>query len=227
MDKLFRNTTIGFVTALVLVTVTGSTCFGSTDGNAEYWQGIGLEFNMDKDWKVTISEELRVGKSGDDPGLHNTDVGLVYKGIADWLDVSLNYKKEFERDSAGKFRSENRLHFNMMFKSEMFGCKLGDRVRLEYRDKELSNDHWRFRNRFKINLPFTLTEYNLQPFVSDEIFINLGESTVKQNRFATGLSFKLAEDIKTTVYYMYKSSMSASNGWTDTNVIGTNIVFVF
>jgi hypothetical protein len=227
MDRVFRHTIFVFVTALVLVMFTGSISYGSTDGNAEYWQGIGLEFNMDKDWKVVVSEELRVGKSGDDPGLHNTDVGLVYKGIADWLDVSLNYKKEFERDSAGKFRSENRLHFNMMFKGEMFGCKLGDRLRLEYRDKELSNDHWRLRNRFTINLPFTLTEYNLQPYISDEIFINLGESTVKQNRFATGLSFKLAEDIKTTVYYMYKSSMSASNGWTDTNVVGTNIVFVF
>lgn len=227
MGKVFRNTIFVFVTALVFVTVTGSICVGSTDGNAEYWQEIGLEFNMDKNWKVKVNEELRVGKSGDDPYLHNTDAGLVYKGFADWLDVSLNFKKEFERDSAGKFRSENRLHFNMMFKGKLFGCKLGDRIRLEYRDKELSNDHWRLRNRFLVNLPFTLTEYNLQPFISDEIFINLGESTVKQNRFATGLSFKLAEDIKTSVYYMYKSSMSSSSGWIDTNVIGTNVMFVF
>lgn len=227
MDRLFRNTIFVFVSVLVLVTVTGSISFGSTDGNAEYWQGVGLEFNMDKNWKVKVSEELRVGKSGDDPYLHNTDAGLIYKGFADWLDVSLNFKKEFERDSAGKFRSENRLHFNMMFKSKLFGCKLGDRLRLEYRDKELSNDHWRLRNRFLVNLPFKLTEYNLQPFISDEIFINLGESTVKQNRFATGLSFKLAEDIKASVYYMYKSSMSSSSGWIDTNAIGTNVVFVF
>ncbi len=46
-------------------------------------------------------QELRLGKSGDDPYLHNTDVGLVYKGFADWLDVGLNFKKEFEKDGSG------------------------------------------------------------------------------------------------------------------------------
>ncbi len=227
MDKLFKHTLFVFSSMLVLVTIVGGNCFGSTDGNAEYRQGIGFDFNMDKDWKVTIREELRLGKSGDDPYLHKTDVGLVYRGFGDWIDVSLNFRKEFERDSSGKFRRENRPHLNLMFKGEMFGCRIGNRVRLEYRDKETTEDHWRFRNKFTINLPFTLTEYNLQPYVSDEIFIKLGESTVNQNRFVTGLSFKLSENIKTNVYYMYKSSMSSSDGWIDTNVIGTNVVFVF
>ena len=227
MGKLFKNTLFVFRSMLVLVAIVGSNCFGSTDGNAEYWQEIGFDFNMDKDWKVTIREELRVGKSGDDPYAHKTDVGLVYRSLGDWIDVSLSFKKKFERDSSGKFRGENRPHINFMFKGEMFGCKLGDRVRLEYRDKETTEDYWRFRNKFTINSPFTLTEFNLQPYISDEIFINLGESAVNQNRFAAGLSFKLSENIKTNVYYLYKSSMSSSSGWIDTNVIGTNVVFVF
>ena len=90
MGKLFRNTTIAFASMLVLVMTIGSNCFGSTDGNADYRQKIGLDFNMSKDWKVTVREEIRVGQSGDDPYLHNTDAGLVYKGFAYWLDVSLN-----------------------------------------------------------------------------------------------------------------------------------------
>jgi hypothetical protein len=227
MGEVFKNTLFVFISTLVLMTIVGGNCFGSTDGNAEYWQGIGLDFNLDKDWKITVREELRLGESGDDPHLHNTDVGLVYKGLADWLDVSLNFKKEYDRDSSGKFRRENRPHLNLMFKGEMYGFKVGDRVRLEFRDKEKTEDIWRFRNKFIINLPFTLTEFNLQPYLSDEIFVNLGESTVKQNRFVAGLSFKLSENIKTSVYYMYKSSMSSSSGWIDTNVIGTSVVFVF
>jgi hypothetical protein len=227
MGKLFRNTLFVFSTMLILLSIVGGNCFASTDGNAEYWQGIGLDFNIDTDWKITVREELRVGKSGDDPYLHNTDVGLVYKGLADWLDVSLNFKKEFERDSSGKFRRENRPHLNLMFKGQLCGLKVGDRARLEFRDKEKTEDIWRFRNKFTINLPFTLTEFDLQPYVSDEIFINLGESTVKQNRFVAGLSFMLGENVKTNVYYMYKSSMSSSSGWIDTNVVGTGVVFVF
>ncbi len=227
MGKLFRNTLFVFSLMLVLMTIVGGNCFGSTDGNAEYWQSIGLDFNMDEYWKITVRQELRIGKSGDDPYLHNADVGLVYKGFADWLDVSLNVRKEYERDSLGKFRRENRLHLNLMFKGELCGYKLGDRLRLEFRDKETTDDFWRLRNKLTINLPFTLTEFNLQPYIADEIFINLGESTVKQNRFFAGLSFMLSENIKTNVYYLYKSSMSSSSGWIDTNVIGTSVVFVF
>ena len=227
MVNSFRNTIFIFASTLVLATIFGGTCFGSTDGNAEYWQGIGLDFNMDKDWKITVREEFRLGKSGDDPHLHNTDIGLVYKGFADWLDVGLNFKKEYERDSSGKFRGENRPHLNLMLKGELYGFKIGDRSRLEFRDKEKTEDIWRYRNKLTINLPFTLTKYKLQPYISDEIFINLGESTVKQNRFSAGLSFELRENVKTNVYYMYKSSMSSSSGWIDTNVIGMNVVFVF
>lgn len=227
MDKLFRNTLFVFSSMLVLMTIVGGNCFASTDGNAEYWPTVGLDFNMDQDWKITFREELKLGRSGDDPYTHNTDVGLVYKGFADWLDVSLNFKKEFERDSSGKFRRENRPHLNLMLKGELCGLKVGDRLRFEFRDKEKTEDLWRFRNKFTINLPFKLTQFDLQPYVSDEIFINLGESTVKQNRFVTGLSFKLSENVKTNVFYMYKSSMSSSSGWIDTNVIGTSVVFVF
>ena len=225
MAKLFGN--VVFVLVLLLVTIPAGNCFASTDGNAEYKQRVGFDFSMDKDWKITVRQEARFGRSGDDPYLHSTDIGLTYKGFADWLDVSLNFKKEFQRDSSGKFRRENRPHVNLMFKGDLFGCKLGDRVRFEYRDKETEEDHWRFRNRLTVNLPFTLTKYNLQPYVSDEIFINLGESTVNQNRFTAGFSFMLAENIKTNVYYMYKSRATSSDGWVDTNVIGTNIVFAF
>jgi len=212
---------------LVLMTIVGGNCFGSVDGNAEYWQVVGFDYNLDDDWKVAVREELKFGRSGDDPYQHNTDVGLVYKGLADWVDVSLNFRKEYQRNRSGNFVRENRPHLNFMFKSELFGFEVGDRVRLEYRDLKNFEDRWRFRNRFTINLPFTLTEYKLQPFVSDEIFIRLGESIVNQNRFMAGLSFKITENIKSSVFWMYKSNMTPSSGWIDTNVLGTSLVFNF
>ncbi|MBW8017757.1 MAG: DUF2490 domain-containing protein [Planctomycetes bacterium] len=211
---------------MVLVSIVGGNCFGSTDGNAEYWQVFGFDYEIYENWKVTVREELKFGRSGGEPYNNNTDVGIVYKGFADWLDVGMNFKKEYERDSSRNYRDENRPHINLMFKGELDGYKLGDRVRLEYRDKETSNT-WRFRNRFSVNLPFKLTKFNLQPFVSDEIFINLGDSSITQNRFTTGPSFKLSENVKSSIYWMYKSNRSSSSEWIDANVIGTSFVFVF
>ena len=226
MNKLSKSIFFIFTSTLVFGTLSSGTCFGSTNGNGEYWQTVGFDLDMNKDWKITVRQELRLGKSGGDPSLHNYDVGLVYKSFGDWIDVGLNFKKEFEKDSSGKYRGENRPNLNIMLKGKLFDLDVSDRLRLEYRDHDTKADVWRFRNKTVFNLPFKLTKFNLQPFIGDEIFINLGENNINQNRFFSGLSFKLAANIKTSVYYMYKSSKQ-SGGWLNTNVIGTQIVWLF
>lgn len=226
MNKLSKSMFFIFTSTLVFGTLLSGTCVGSTNGNGEYWQTVGFDYDMNKDWKITVREELRFGKSGGDPYLHNTDVGLVYKSFGDWIDVGLNFKKEFEKDSSGKYRGENRPNLNIMVKGKLFDLDVGDRLRLEYRDLETKEDVWRFRNKTVVNLPFRVTEFNLQPYIADEIFINLGQSRINQNRFYSGLSFKLSKNLKTSVYYMLKSSKQSS-GWSNTNIIGTQIVFLF
>ena len=226
MNKLFKSILFIFTSTVVFGTLLNGTCFGSTNGNGEYWQTVGFDYNMNKDWKLTVRQELRFGKSGGDPYLHNIDVGLVYKSFGDWIDVGLNFKKEFEKDSSGKYRGENRPNLNIMVKGKLFDLDVEDRLRLEYRDLETKEDVWRFRNKTVINLPFKLTKFNLQPYIADEIFINLGESRINQNRSYAGLSFKLSRNIKTSVYYMFKSSKQSS-GWLNTNVIATQIIFLF
>ncbi len=226
MNKLSESILFIFISTLVFGALLNGTCFGSTNGNGEYWQTIGFDYDMNKDWKITVREEFRFGKSGGDPYLHNTDVGLVYKSLGDWIDVGLNYKKDFEKDSSGKFRRENRPNLNIMVKGKLFDLDVSDRLRLEYRDLDTKEDVWRFRNKTAVNLPFKLTKFNLQPYIADEIFINLGESRINQNRFFAGLSFKLSKNVKTSVYYMFKSNKQSS-GWLNTHVIGSQIVFLF
>ena len=226
MNKLSKSIFFIFTSTLVFGTLLSGTCIGSTNGSSEYWQIVGFDYDMNKDWKITVREEFRFGKSGGDPYLHNTDVGLVYKSLGDWIDVGLNFKKEFEKDSSGKYRGENRPNLNIMVKAKLFDLDVGDRLRLEYRDLETKDDVWRFRNKTVVNLPFRITKFKLQPYIADEIFINLGESRINQNRFYSGFSFKLSKNLKTNIYYMLKSSKQSS-GWLDTNVIGAQIVFLF
>ncbi len=226
MNKLYKSILFIFSLTLILPTLFSGTCFGSTNGNGEYWQTLGFDVDMNKDFKITFRQEVRFGKSGGDSYLHNYDLGLVYKSFGDWIDVGLNFKKEFEKDSSRKFRGENRPNLNIMLKGKLFDLDVSDRLRLEYRDLETKKDVWRFRNKTVLNLPFTLTELNLQPYIADEIFINLGQSSINQNRLSSGFSFKLSSNIKAGIYYLFKSSKQ-STGWSDTNVIGSQIVFLF
>jgi hypothetical protein len=218
-------------TVLLLIVLIGwvcfeGVCFASQSGNSEYWQGHNIGVDINEDYTFTFSEEMRFGKSGSDPYFHNVVFGLVYKGLADWLDISFDFKKEYERDSSGQFRHENRPNLNLYTKGTLWTIPVSNRSRLEWRDFETKEAVWRFRNKTTIKLPFKVTEFNLQPYIAEEWFINLGENNVNQNRLSSGFSFKLTENLSACVFYLYKTS-KITGGWRDTNVIGTQFKLLF
>jgi len=215
-----------FVVMAMAVLVISETCFAYDDGDLQYWSTASASFDIDKDWKFTFKEEFRLKESGGHLYHHHSDIGFVYKNLADWIDLGFNYRQVFEKDSKGRWRQENRPHLNVTLKGKLFDLDLSNRSRLEYRDRENKKDVWRYRNKVTVKLPFELTELKLKPYLADEVFITLNDDNVDRNRLYVGASFKLAKNLKGDVFYLRQSSRSSS-GWTDINVIGTQLKFSF
>jgi hypothetical protein len=224
MNKLSKPA-FSFVAAIAVVLFNG-VCLASRSGDLEYWQTTGFGFDINKDFTFTAAEEFRAGRHNGNPYLHNIDLGLVYKGLAGGPDIGLNFKKEYEKDSTGKFRQENRPHVNITFKGKAFDFDTSNRVRLEYRNRENKEDLFRLRNQATVKFPFSFTKLNLQPYIAEEVFINLGENNINQNRLSAGFSSKLSKNVNVGVYYLWKTS-KITGGWRDTNVIGTQFKFLF
>jgi len=215
-----------FAVTAIAVLLISDVCFASDGGDFQYWSAAKASFDIDKDWKGTFEEEF---KFGDDAGrlyYHHCDLGFVYKGFSDWIDLGFNYRQAFEKNGDGEWSRENRPHLNVTLKGKLFDLDLSDRSRLEYRDRENKKDIWRYRNKFTVKLPLELTELKLQPYLADEVFINFDEEGFNKNRVYSGVSFKLSENIAGEVYYLWQSSKSGGN-WEDINVIGTKLKFYF
>lgn len=225
MTKLSK-TTACFIVALIYWGFFDGVCFGSRSGNLEYWQTQSISLDINKDFAFTVSEQVRMGRHGGNPYFHNVDLALVYKSLADWLDIGFNFKKQYEKDSKGKFRQENRPNLNITVKGNLLNLDTSNRSRLEYRDREHKKEVFRFRNKTTIKFPFKLTKLNLQLYVAEEWFVNLGEDNINQNRLFSGFSCTLAKNIKGSIYYMWKTS-KITGGWEDTNVIGIEFKFLF
>jgi hypothetical protein len=225
MNKLYKIA-VYLLGPLITATLFPTVCLAGRSGNLEYWQEIGVSHDINEDWVVHAEEEFRAGRHNGNPYLHNVNVGLVYKKVSDWLDIGLDFKKEYEKDSTGKFRQENRPHLNISFKGKLLNIDAGNRLRLEYRDRESKEDLFRLRHQIKLKFPLKFTRLELQPFVAEEFFINLGENNVSQNRLSAGFSSRAAKNIDIRVYYMLKTS-KITGGWEDTNVIGTGLVLRF
>jgi len=215
-----------FAIVVISVALFSEVCLASSDGDFEYWSKASVAFDIDKDWTVTFEEEFRLRDGGGNLYRHHCDLGLVYKSLADWIDFGFNYRQIFEKDSKGQWRPENRPHLNVTLKGRLFDLDLSDRSRLEYRDRENQTDVWRYRNMFTVTTPFEFTELKLKPYLADEVFISLDGEGYNINRLFSGVSFKPAKNIGVGIYYLWQTSKSGG-GWIDTNVIGTQVKFIF
>jgi hypothetical protein len=220
-----RNCRSFFVTVIAVLLIT-EVCFAYDNGDFQYWSKAGLAFDINKDWAVTFEEEFRLGDNAGKLYYHSSDLGFLYRGFADWIDLGVNYGQVFEKDSSDVWRTEKRPHFNVTLKGQLFNFDLSDRSRLEYRDRENKKDVWRYRNKLTVKLPAAFTKFKLQPYVADEVFINFDKEDFNKNRLYSGILFSLSKNIKGDIFYLWQSSKSDGN-WEDINVLGTQLKFCF
>ncbi|MCX5636108.1 MAG: hypothetical protein NTX52_00240, partial [Planctomycetota bacterium] len=87
-----------FVITIAALAVSSGVCFASDD-NFEYWATTGAFFNINKDWGCTFEEELRFKDTGGELYYHHSDLGFVYKNFADRIDLGVNFRKVYKKDS--------------------------------------------------------------------------------------------------------------------------------
>ena len=203
-----------------------TSCFAYDDKGFQLWNSASASFDINNEWKGKIDEEFRLGNDGGHLYYQHSDIGFTYTGLADWLDLGFNYRYVFEKDSKDKWREENRPHFNLTVRGQPFGLDVSNRSRFEYREREVKEDVWRYRNKVTIKLPLKLTDLKLQPYVADEFFITLNDDNIDRNRLYFGLPLKLSGNYKTDLFYLWQSSRSGKE-WKDISVVGIYLKFTF
>ena len=199
--------------------------WGFSDGDFQWWNTLEFSTELSSQWKVTLEEETRLGGGAGTVYYQHSDIEFTWSGLADWIDLGFNFRQINEKDSEGTCRPEYRPHINLTFKN-LLGLDLSNRSRLEYRDRDTSEDVWRYRNETTYKFPFTLTAWNLKPYIADEIFIEEDSRNMSRNRFYAGFGFNITESIKGEVFYLLQSSRDDGR-WNDLNVLGTEIKFDF
>lgn len=215
-----------FIVTVIAVVLISEVCFAYDDEGFQWWNKAGVSFDINKDWKVTFEEDLRLGDDGGNLYYHHSDLGFVYSGVGDWLDLGFNYRQVLEKDNAGEWRQENRPHLHITMKGKLFDLDLSDRSRFEYRDRENQKDVWRYRNKFTVKFPLELTQFKLQPYLANEVFINFDDDGFNRNRVYSGVSFKLSKNMTGGIYYLWQSSKSGGD-WKDIDVLGFSVKYRF
>ena len=209
---------------LGLILAVAHPAYAFDDGDFQIWHTENQDFKIKKDLKAALEEEFRFGDSAHSFYYHHYDIGLVYD-LNKHLSLGVNYRQVYEK-KGGKFREENRPHANAILKFDLSGFKLEDRNRIQYRHFDYQTDYWQYRNKLTVKFPLSLTQFEIQPFLADEIFIDLNDNGFSRNRFYSGFGFKIIKNLKGEIYYLLQSSKGSSK-WTDANVFGTKLKIAF
>ena len=194
------------------------------DNDFQYWNTEGVSWKIADDWKMELEEEFRFGNDVGDFYYQHTDIGITYSGLAEWLDIGINERLIFEEKSNG-WQYTNTPHANAALKFDLYDLNLSTRSRFEFRDKENADAQWRYRNKFTLKLP-KFTEFEVQPYIADEIFYNFEIDELNRNRLYGGVSAKLFGNLKGEIYYLWQSSES-DDDWTDYHILGTKLKVSF
>jgi len=208
-----------------LALIIAVSAYAYDDGDFQVWNTDVEEFKINKDAKLAFEEEFRWGDNANEFYYHHYDAGFFYN-LKQYLNVGGGYRHVYELKK-GKFKLENEPYVTATLLWDLKGFKFDDRNRLEYRHFDYQADSWRYRNKFTVKLPWKFSKLEIQPYLSDEIFIGFeGASEFNQNRFSPGLSMNLSKNIKAELYYMLQTTKSSGN-WIDANVLGTKLKIAF
>ena len=189
----------------------------------------GIAWEMNKDWTLSYREELRSYGMAEKLFQDRSDIGVLYKSFAEWLDVGVNFIIIHSENSSDKHTEENRPSLSAILRGKLLEHDISDRLRIEYRDRSNASDIWRFRNKVTLDSAYEggdtrglrlLGMGKIKPYVADEIFITLDGTGFSQNMVYLGFIMRLTDHTKTDVYYGFQTVKTTAEGWDNINVIG-------
>ncbi|MFH0826867.1 MAG: DUF2490 domain-containing protein [Candidatus Omnitrophota bacterium] len=194
------------------------------DGDFQVWSTFGEEVKISQDLKVALEEEFRWGNDASDFYYQHYDLGVSYN-LKKWLGVGGGYRHILNK-VRGDFKVENAPYLTATLNWRLGEFKFDSRSRFEYQHFDYQADTGRYRNKFTIKLPLKFTEFEIQPYLADEIFLNFQNETFNRNRFYAGFGMNLTKDLKAEIYYLLQSSRS-QNKWSDLHAFGSKLKFSF
>jgi hypothetical protein len=197
-----------------------SLVFAYQDGDWQFWSSGSVQGDLAESWMVRLEQQFRLGDNMAELYYHCTDIGVTWKASSR-LKFGWNYAQLYQKKK-GMWTEENRPHVNGAFLWEWYGFKFEDRNRLERRFREGAGNIWMYRNKFELGFPAKLTRLDIQPYLAEEIFVNLDESELYRNRVSGGIKGRLAPYLKADISYLWQSTKSSEN-WIDNHVIGAKL----
>lgn len=142
----------------------------------------------------------------------------VFK-INQYLSFGTMYFHREARPPHGRREHEDRITVGATLQKPIGKFTVSDRNWVEHRWREPQVDAWRYRNRLRIEHPFTIGKEKFNWFVSDEVFYDWSLHVWPRNRASAGINRAINKHLTLELYYMRQNDGRTRPG--DLHIIGS------
>ncbi|MDD5454407.1 MAG: DUF2490 domain-containing protein [Candidatus Ratteibacteria bacterium] len=190
--------------------------------DTEYRMGYEVSGAINDNLSFKVKPEFRYN---DDMSTHyysHFDIGLDWK-INKYFTLG-PYYQYVDQSKDDVWAVEYRPHLDGTFSLKFFDWSISDRNKMEYRIKE-DNEFFRYANKLTIKTP-KFTEFEIQPYVADEMFYDFDVKEWNKNNAFAGVDFKIVENLTASIYYFTESNKKEDD-WTEVSGLGTSLKYSF
>ncbi len=210
------------ILAAVLASVLPVRAFDNHDW--QLWTTEGVDYKVTDQWNARLETEFYWGDGMTDLFYRHVDLGVSRK-VVPWFGIGMNHRY-VEQEKNGEWKHENRPSVTGTFYWNMGALRLSDRNRFESRLREDADDCARYRNRLRVSLPREWLGVAVEPYVSDEFFIDSEQQEINENRASAGCASTFHKRFKLDLYYMLQSGKK-DDRWIDANIVGSSVSVSF
>ena len=192
MKKVFR---------LILVFCAVLAAAVCADEKDQYWMTGGVSWKIDDDFSFKFSNQIRI--RDEDFYYNHTDVGVGYNISKNW-NVVPTYRHQRSKNGKGDWKTTNGYMLDINNSVNAFELELKSRMRLAYfHPREANKDSsTEARPRFELLPAKGFTQFDIKPYIADEMMYNFDEHKFFRNRFSVGVKFKPVKELSMDVFVM-------------------------
>jgi hypothetical protein len=136
-------------------------------------------------------------------------VGLQYQTPLSWLSFLIYYQQGYSKDDERHWELEQKPSINMNTQVALYGFKISNQIRFEYRITPEWNDY-RIKDTLVISWPDLI--FQLQPYIGWEMFYENHDKALMLNRIKLGVSRNIGSHVSIGPYYRIDLS-NINSGW--------------
>lgn len=162
------------------------------NGDFQIWLSSSVNTALNRKLRAFLDGEVRFGNNGSELYLWYLQTRFHYT-VRDWLELSPGYRQQFNLILPDRvWRPVFVTLFDVLFYFDIGKWTFINRNRFQYNFHVVQNNVWIYRNRLRVDAPFTFGKMKFRPLAADEIFIQEGIGFF-ENRLTVGGRFNIGK----------------------------------